>query len=319
MSLIAQINKLKPRTFEDQYKEKLSNFNEWSLNNDENALVYEKNFGENMSIDETSLSNGELYTIITNKGAKGRKGSLAAIIKGTSNAVVSKALDKINVNKLYGVKNITADLANSMDWICRTNFKNAAIIADRFHVQQIVSESVQEIRIKHRREAIDEENNQIIECRKQKLKHNPYRYSNGDTKKQLLARGRYILFKPESKWTDSQKQRSIILFDEFPALKTAYNLSMYFRNIFENSKTKEEAKEGFEKWYFKVDESKLTTLISASRTIKNNIGKILNYFIARQTNASAESFNAKIKQFRSLVRGVRDVKFFLFRVEKLYA
>lgn len=319
MSLIAQINKLKPRTFEDQYKEKLSNFNEWSLNNDAEALVYEQNFGENMSIDETSLSNGELYTIITNKKAKGRKGSLAAIIKGTSNAVVSKALDKIDVNKLYGVKNITADLANSMDWICRTNFKNAAIIADRFHVQQIVSEAVQEIRIKHRREAIDEENKQILECRKHKLKYNPYRYSNGDTKKQLLARGRYILFKPESKWTDSQKQRSIILFDEFPELKKAYDLSMYFRNIFETSKTKDEAKLKFEQWFLKVDESKLTTLISASRTIKNYIGKILNYFIARQTNASAESFNAKLKQFRSLVRGVRDIKFFLFRVEKLYA
>jgi len=319
MSLIAQINKLKPRTFEDQYKEKLSNFNEWSLNNDVEALVYEKNFGENMSIDETSLSDGELYTIITNKAAKGRHGSLAAIIKGTSNEVVSKALAKVSVNKLYGVKNITADLANSMDWICRTNFKNAAIIADRFHVQQVICESVQEIRIQYRREAIDEENKQIIECRKQNINYRPFRYSNGDTKKQLLARGRYILFKPESKWTDSQKERSIILFKEFPELKKAYNLSMYFRNIFENSNSKDQASNKFKEWYLKVNKSELKTLISASQTIKNNIGKILNYFIAKQTNASAESFNAKLKQFRSLVRGVRDMKFFLFRIEKLYA
>lgn len=316
---IAENNKINANTLEVQYKEKLSDFYKWVLKEDTDALVYPENFGENMSIDETSFSDGELYTIITNKEARGRKGSLAAIIKGTDNQTVSKALDKVDVNKLYAVKNITADLANSMDWICRTNFKNAAIIADRFHVQQVVSEAVQEIRIDLRRKTIDFENKEILECKKQNIKHYPYRYSNGDTKKQLLARGRYILFKPESKWTNSQTQRSIILFKEFPELKKAYDLSMYFRNIFENSKTKEEAKLKFQEWYLQVDESKLTTLISASQTIKNNIGKILNYFIARQTNASAESFNAKIKQFRSLVRGVRDTNFFLFRVQKLYA
>ncbi|MFH1523115.1 MAG: DDE transposase, partial [Patescibacteria group bacterium] len=34
--------------------------------------------------------------------------------------------------------------------------------------------------------------------------------------------------------------------------------------------------------------------------------------------ASAESFNAKLKGFRAIVRGVRDVKFHLFRIAKLY-
>jgi hypothetical protein len=34
--------------------------------------------GEYLSIDETSLSHGELYTILTNKKAKGKKGSIVA-------------------------------------------------------------------------------------------------------------------------------------------------------------------------------------------------------------------------------------------------
>ncbi|MCB6000526.1 transposase, partial [Flavobacterium psychrophilum] len=37
------------------------------------------------------------------------------------------------------------------------------------------------------------------------------------------------------------------------------------------------------------------------------------------TNANAESFNSKIKLFRANQRGVVDVKFFLFRMEKLFA
>ena len=39
----------------------------------------------------------------------------------------------------------------------------------------------------------------------------------------------------------------------------------------------------------------------------------------RNTNANAESFNSKIKGFRANLRGVTDVKFFFFRLEKLFA
>ncbi|MCL2042308.1 MAG: transposase, partial [Bacteroidales bacterium] len=37
------------------------------------------------------------------------------------------------------------------------------------------------------------------------------------------------------------------------------------------------------------------------------------------TNASAESFNAKIKAFRATLRGIVDVDFFMFRLVKIYA
>jgi hypothetical protein len=46
---------------------------------------------------------------------------------------------------------------------------------------------------------------------------------------------------------------------------------------------------------------------------------ILNFFDNISTNANAESFNSKIKGFRANLRGVTDVKFFLFRLEKLFA
>ena len=43
-------------------------------------LVFPENVGERLSVDETSLSNGELYTVVTNKAAKGRKGAIVAIV-----------------------------------------------------------------------------------------------------------------------------------------------------------------------------------------------------------------------------------------------
>ncbi|UZT97471.1 transposase [Chryseobacterium fluminis] len=51
----------------------------------------------------------------------------------------------------------------------------------------------------------------------------------------------------------------------------------------------------------------------------NHYSDILNFFERRSTNASAESFNAKIKNFRLQLRGVKDKAFFLFRLAQLFA
>ncbi len=275
--------------------------------------------GKHLSIDETSLSKGELYTIITNKKFKGKRKSIVAIIKGTKASVVSSILMKIPVSKRMKVKEITLDMANSMDWIVTESFPNARKITDRFHVQQLVSEALQEMRIKERWKAIDEENELIKQAKKGKLTYKPYTYSNGDTKKQLLARSRYLLFKPTSKWIESQKERAEILFREFPKLKEGYILSMNFRSFYEYSKTREHAKDKLNSWYDKVKEKNFPSFITASNSVKAHEGTILNYFYDRSTNASAESFNAKLKGFRSLIRGVRNISFFMFRVSKLYA
>ena len=266
-----------------------------------------------------ALSKGELYTVITNKEKHGRKGALAALIEGTKNEVISKALKKVPIGIRMKVTEVTLDFANTMDWICRTNFPNATMVGDRFHIQQIVSEGLQDIRIDLRRKAIDSENSMIMEARKKRRTFQPREYTNGDTEKQLLARGRYLLFKPPSRWTVSQRERAEIMFKKYPELEKGYDLTMMFRGIFESSKTQEKAKERMERWFKEVSESNLKQLISAANTVQQNLGKVLNYFPDGSTNASAESFNAKLKGFRALVRGVRDINFFLFRILTFYA
>lgn len=311
-----------------QYKNHLSGFNEWDQKEHaEEWLLFPKNVGEKLSIDETSLSNGELYTIVTNKHAKGRKGAVVAIAEGVKSVDVSRVLNKISAKERKKVKEVTLDMSNSMDAIIRCSFPNAEIVTDRFHVQRLVSEAVQETRMSYRRKAIKEENETIKKIQEKNKKrsdkkkrefYKPDIYKNGDTKKQLLARSRYLLFKPKSQWYEQQKIRSEILFKEFPKLKKAYELSMMFRNCYETSKTMSQAKKSFEKWYKKVEEKNIESFLLPAETIRLHETTILNYFVNRSTNASAESFNAKLKGFRSVVRGVRDKKFFLFRIAKLY-
>jgi len=307
------------KDFEAQYKNYLSDFNNWDQkDHSEEWLIFPKNIGANLSIDEVAVSNGELYTIITNKKAKGKKGALVAMIHGTKSSEIIPILSKIPTERRKIVKEITLDMAGSMELISENTFPNVTKVTDRFHVQQLVSEAVQEIRIDLRREAIKEENRNIRKVREEKKSYYPTIFENGDSKKQLLARSRYLLFKPKSKWTENQDKRAEILFKEYPEIKKAYNLSMMFRSFYENSKTVSDAKEALEKWYKKVEEKNLDSFITASESIRLHETTILNYFINRSTNASAESFNAKLKGLRSVVRGVRDKKFFLFRVSKLY-
>lgn len=316
---IARWNRLDPKTFTRQYKDHLSGFHEWDQKDHADEwLVFEENIGIHLSLDETSISNGELYTVLTNKAGKSGKGSLVAMVEGTKAEDISNVFNKIPLLLRLDVKEVTLDFSPSMEKAVLVSFPNARLTTDRFHVQQLVTEALQQIRIQLRWKAIEEENKGVKKARQQGRRYTLKTYTNGDTKKQLLARSRYLLFKSSSKWTDRQTQRSVVLFKQFPELETAYDLTLCFRGIYETSKTKEEAERRFKDWFQKVDTSSFESFQTAAHYLEDHLDTILNYFPDHSTNASAESFNAKLKGFRALLRGVTDKKFFLFRVAKIY-
>ena len=298
----------------------MSDFNYWDQKSHaKDYLLFPENLSENMSIDETSLSLGELYTILTNKNAKGKKGSIVAIIAGTKAKVVIDVLQKLTLEQRKKVKEITLDMASSMKLIAKKCFPDAIQVTDRFHVQKLALEALQDIRIKYRWQAIDQENQSIIEAKENNNKYISPIFSNGDTPKQLLARSRYVLYKSQEKWTSKQKLRADLLFEHYPAIKRAYKLSQELKLIFNQNLVKDVARIKLARWYNDVEQSGFKAFNIVSNTIKLNYDTILNYFKNRSTNASAESFNAKIKAFRAKFRGVKNVEFFLYRLTKIYA
>lgn len=302
------------------YKKYLSGYESWNQKSHAaDWLLFSKNLGFMLGIDETSLSNGELYTIVTNKYAKGGTGTIVAIIKGTKSEDIIRIINTIPVARRNIVKEITLDMAGSMNRIAKKCFPKATIVTDRFHVQMLATEAVQEQRIKLRWEAIDLENNAMTQAKINNQRFYPDTFSNGDTRRQLLARSRFLLFKPESKWTKSQNQRAEILFEQYPTIKETYYLAQKLSFIFESNTDKNVARAKLAKWYNDVEASGYKAFNTISKSIYHHYENILNYFNNRSTNASAESFNAKIKDFRRQFRGVRDIPFFLFRLCKLYA
>jgi transposase len=308
------------KKFQRQYKKKISDFMTWdNRSHADSWLIFPENISDELSIDEVALSGGELYTVVTSKKAKGRKGCMVAIIHGTDSDTVITHLQKIDGRLRLRVKEITLDMAGSMKLIARRCFPKATQVIDRFHVQQLAGEALQEIRIKHRWDAIDQENEMISLAKAEKQSYSPDIHANGDTTKQLLARSRHLLYKSPHRWTENQKQRAEILFELYPDIKKAYHLTNDLRKIYNQKTDKPVAMTKLARWFNDLEASGFKSFNTLLRTIMVHYNDILNYFNHRNTNASAESFNAKIKAFRTQFRGVRDRAFFLFRIANIFA
>lgn len=298
----------------------LSGFPEWKeREHADKWLLFEENLGPYLSIDETSLSDDELYTIVTNKEAKGRKGSLVAIVRGTKAEEVIEVLLRIKQRLRHKVKEVTLDMAANMSMIVSRCFAKASQVTDRFHVQKLACDALQDMRIALRWQTIEQENTEMALAKEINKRYVAQVLENGDTPRQLLIRSRYLLFKNEDKWTPQQRQRAEILFHYHPSLEVAYKLTMQLKHIYHTTKDKKVALTRLAKWYNQIEASGLEYFETVMRSVQAHYQTILNFFDRRSTNASAESFNAKIKAFRSILRGVNNIPYFLFRLKNIYA
>lgn len=309
-----------------------------------------ENIGESLCIDETALSDGELYTIVTNRMAHCRKGSIVAIARGVKSDTVVDVLLKIRKKLRSEVKEITLDLSDTMALIAKRAFPYAKQVIDRFHVQKLINDVVQDIRVKHRWEAQKIEDNQKSVTKENGEYYYQVRFPNGETIAQLFIRSRYALTQTRDKWNENAKERMEILFNHFPQVEDAYKIAQEYRWIMSSVKdiklreleykeylwkkrnnTNDEirnSKELSEKQYFMLSiKNKLIRWYdyvekndtdgyfkSVIRTFERKNKEIINYCENMASNSFAESFNAKIKAFRARLKGIKDTKFFLFRL-----
>ena len=320
MSNIASYFGVNSQKLQRHYKHKASGFKQWNqLSHAEDYLIYPENITDKLSIDEVSLSKGELYTFVTNKntGVRNKK-SVVAVIQGTEAKTIQTVLEKIPLEKRNQVKEVSMDMARNMGLAVENSFANSTSVIDRFHVVRLVMDAMQHLRVKLRWKAIEEENTAIKQAKERGEKYYPQLLANGDTLKELLVRSRYLLYKFEEDWTINQSKRATILFEKYPLLKAVYKLTLSFRSIYKNV-LKSKATTQFNEWKEEVIAMKIEEFNTVVNSIEYHLDNILNFFDSRSTNANAESFNSKIKGFRANLRGVTDVKFFLFRLEKLFA
>lgn len=349
---VAEYYRLNPSTLSKAYKNNLSDYQKWNQKSHATQwTLHEENVGSYMSIDETSPSRGDLMTILSNKDGHGRKGTIVATVNGTKSEELCTVFSRIPEQKRKEVKEVTMDFSDSMYAAVSASFPNAEVVIDCFHVVQLATSALSEIRMNLKRQAMAADAEARREHKKKlkasadardkrqaervalglnkskrgrpaKRKNEAYvppRFANGDTAAELLTRCKHFISQSRDKWTDSQKERAEILFEQYPTLLVGYNLVNQLRTIFKNKQhTPKTAAKELKKWYEDVELTDMKTLKNAAVTILSREEHVLNYFNNRHTNASAESLNAKIKGFRSLLRGVSDMTFFMYRLSTVF-
>lgn len=306
-------------------------------------MVHPKNFDANMALDETALSKGELYTFITCKSARCKQGTVGVMAEGTNAKEISDhILSHSTEAERDKVKEITMDFSESMHTIAQTCFPKAMITIDLFHLIRLCVSDMQDLRVRLKREAraedakarkewqkrlaknadrrkTDKKDNRGRPAERKNAAYIPHRFSNGDTKIELLTRSLHLLNYTYDEWSKRQKERASLLFMKFPVMKTAYKLVMRIRMIFKNRKhTRETAMVALREWCDDAIASGIDEFVATVQTIQSREDEVLNYFVNHQTNAYAESFNSKIKNFRAQLHGVSDKKFFFYRLSCLF-
>jgi transposase len=144
----------------------LSGFEQWDQkDHSQDWVLLSDNFGERMSIDETMLCD-DLFTFFTNKNGKGKHGTLAAAVRGTTVEEVSAVLLKVSDEIRRQVKEVTMDFSDSMYGIIRKAFPWATIVIDCFHIMQLCGDGLGEMRMKLKRAAVADLKRQEREFKK---------------------------------------------------------------------------------------------------------------------------------------------------------
>lgn len=254
-----------------------------------------------------------------------------ATVKGTRSEDIVRCLMRIPEEERARVEVVTMDFSESMRIAVQTAFPNARIAVDHFHIVRLAQEAMQQERIACRKEAMERQAAEQRQTRNmmefalgmtggRRIRVSlppPGRLENGDTRVELLARSRHLLFSTPDRWTESQRQRAGILFAQYPHLKDAYDLVGRLRAIFRLAKNPADAARRLNQWYEEVMDSRFGHLKVVAGTILSRIGHILEYFVDHATNAYAESINSKIKAFRCSLHGVSDPSFFFYRVMRI--
>ena len=271
-------------------------------------ILKPENLGPEMAVDEKMIGE-EMYTVLSNR----ENGKIALLTE------TMQVQDLLEITRNFGrdaehVKNITCDLSPAYETYAEQAFTKAKRTADKFHVIRHIVDSLQAIRIRFRQQ-------ELSKLSKDKNAKEPL-LENGETRRELLARSRYLLFKFSTQWTHSQRKRASVLFKYYPVLQIAQQLIERLRIWYDKKnigKSFDIAQTQLYEWCEDAEDEKIPELNSLVRLLMTYETKILMYFETGKTNALAEAINSKIQRFITANYGVRDKDFFLYRMEKYFS
>ncbi|MCQ2222053.1 MAG: transposase, partial [Prevotella sp.] len=277
--------------------------------------------GESMAIDEKSVGD-EVYTVFTNA----KTGNIALMCSSLEASSISLVMSRFGDEVLNRVKSITRDFSSTYEAVANRMLPSSMQTVDKFHAIKELMTDLQAFRIelknkelkRYRKEkalhkkAYQEDQKLPRSRRTVKKVYHPEKLPNGETTAELLHRSRYLLYKRPAEWSFRQLSRAKLLFGAFPDLQRAYQQTVTFRDWYKGQPfdSRDVKEHLLSKWIEDVRATSKSPLAPFADTVECNWDYMLNYFVGHNTNAIAESTNAKIQMAAIKNRGARDLDFF---------
>ena len=247
----------------------------------------------------------EVISVDEFKGnADGRK--FQCILTNPKKHEVLDVLPERNVESIAGyfnefenhanVRYVVMDLSSIFRSMAQTCFPKACIVADKFHVQRLVTWAFEDMRKTIQKDL-------------------------GAKTRRYFKKSRFLMLKNKSSLTDDEKERLSVMLSHSKDLGTAYYLLQKFQEVIQ-SKDKETAKKRLHEWHMHVgatDSERFRRFHTCVNTFIEWNDEILNAFETSLSNGYTEGCNNKIKVIKRNAYGLRNFSRFRKRIMHVMA
>lgn len=227
-----------------------------------------------LAIDETSRLRGHDYVTLVIDADQRR---VIDVEPGRDKATIATFTEKLELHggNREAISAVTSDMSRSYLPAIEENFPNALSVIDKFHVKQVLTNALDDVRKEEQRAA--------------------------ESKKELFQ-GRKLFMIPKGRMTETQAAKLDSLSKLYPKTGKAYSIVAALDDFYA-CRTVEEAEIAFDRLYSWMRRCRLQPMKEAASTLRNHKEKILAYFYHRITNAVCEGINSMVQAAKRKARG----------------
>jgi len=220
-----------------------------------------------VGLDDLSYRKGHKYISVVVDHDRGR---LVWASEGRSGATIDQFFKELGPERAAKLKFVSIDMSAAYEAAIKTNAPNAVIVFDRFHVQRLAHDALDEVR----REIVRE------------LKNTP--------EGKAVKGTRYSLQRNEVNHTPKDAERISTVMATNAPLYRAYMLKTMLAWILSTA-TVADAERRLEGWIDWATRSQLKPFVRVGKTIRKHLEGILAYIRTGISNGRSEGFNGKAR------------------------
>jgi transposase len=232
---------------------------------------------KHIGVDEKSFGKGQDYVSVLTD-IDGRR--VLDVVPGRDQSAGEKLLQTVPEGQRTQIAAAAIDMSAAYANAVERVLPNAEIVHDRFHIEKLLSEALDQVRRAEHKALRQEED-----------------FSLKGTKHLLLRRPEN-LDEADREWLDAIRETE---------LKTAraWAIREHFRWFWDYAYAGN-AKKFFAGWHAWAVRSRLPPMKRVAKTLKQHLSRLLTWFKHRISNGPAEGFNSVIQSLKSAARGFRN-------------